>query len=243
MSESTSAPKPVAAETAKQAAVLDIDPVILAHTVQTINRANRIARTRRTAATAVALAASGFLANQVVPVHPQALLTSATAAKNLYNINHQLNTGDKVATEVTVEQGYDLPLDPGVIPYIDHIDNPINLGGGTFAYRSPDAPTGTIIFKKVHATHPLQVQLEGGKSDEYPHEVKTSVANVYDQYPKDDGTMDKYFFAVMGGKAGEVMDLTNVPPNATKAQADEIVSQQLGQLAAAGVGNLVGQGK
>jgi hypothetical protein len=239
MSRANSAPKSVDVETAEQADKLGIDSLVLAQTVKDINRARRGRRVRG-AVTATVFAASAVLANNVAPVvHPRAALAAARATIKLAEINHDLNTGDKVAEDVTVEKGYILPLDPGVVQHASFIVDPIKLGNDTYAYLDLGNTTGEVTYLQVHATHPLKKITGDNKIAENSAELITPVANVFDEYHQN-GQVLRYSFGVMGTVAGNVADIMNMPTHVTAAQKDEVRLDRTAQLNDATVGAPMG---
>ena len=119
----------------------------------------------------------------------EALNHDASPEAQAHQIEVALNAGKKV-TGVTVEQGYEIPLQPGQIPDGEgaiSIFSPIKIKDGTYLYTrdnendgpgQPALKVGLLQFTGKLLVAPTMV----GKKPEAPKETTAGISAVYNQY-------------------------------------------------------------
>lgn len=168
---------------------------------------------------------------------------SKPASPTRAEITKALNSDEHVAQDVQIEDGYQIPFS-GVENAVA-ITNPIKLGNETYGYVDPSTQSGKVKIGTVHYSGELKPLVYGGYSQENPHLVTTPISLVYSDYPPaNGGNEDKYYSVVMGDRSGNTQDLLVYPPGySTLSQQQTYTAQELGQIAAASVGEISYSGK
>ncbi|HSX08270.1 MAG TPA: hypothetical protein VLG11_05235 [Candidatus Saccharimonadales bacterium] len=188
-----------------------------------------------------------------------ALMFTAGAVADHYGFSHDrplgpsaasieagLNSDAHVVDDVTVEVGYELPFEHNGPDGAIALFNPIKMGDGLYAYISEIPQSGKVTVGTVHYDGPLVQTFEGGHSKAYPHEIVTPLAEVYNTYSmggSPGGARTRYYSVIMGDLSGDTSQFNVVPSGVSPAEADGIIAQQQGEIAASRAGELAFNGK
>ena len=139
---------------------------------------------------------------------------------SIETIAKELNSTSHTASNVTIEQGYDVPLQHSKPNQPIAAENPIKLSPNTYAYVSAVSNSGKVSLRSVSfngSLLPVASDNEYAYSKEYYHEVTSPITVVYDTYPSSDKTTtSRYYYVTEGDISGNTTNFVKIPPGARK---------------------------